>query len=444
LNNGTQGFASTLALTTPALQVAAIRAADVDGDGDMDFAVAFDGNSAGWYENAGGAWTYRNVMPAPIVEPSRFGRDIVPIDFDDDGDVDLVTLTSSSSNMVLDLYRNNGAAAFTRETLASTTAPSNVSSHLAGDRLQVADLDGDGDLDAVAGSNFGTRVYRNDGPGPFTQSLLSSSFTSSFTPVALADLDADGRLEILASQSFSSGTYWHDDLHFGDYDRNGTVDQADRDLYDATLGQPAVPPGAGADGDRSGTVDPADLVLWEANQGRGPAPFFRPADFDLNERIDGRDFLRWQQRLGVTSPSPGALREDADLNGTVDAGDLAVWQRHFGQGVPGPGGAFASATFGAQQLAALSAEFTLAPNVVLAAEAPPSPPRPKRLPDPARTHVAAQDAALASFTARQLTAIFQPSERTRLVSSEKPKTPDLDPSLVDDILAVVIASTLRG
>jgi len=64
--------------------------------------------------------------------------------------------------------------------------------------VALADIDGDGDLDLVAGNlTEANRVYTNDGSGNFTdsgQALGSNSTTS----VALADIDGDGDLDLVA------------------------------------------------------------------------------------------------------------------------------------------------------------------------------------------------------------------------------------------------------
>jgi len=65
--------------------------------------------------------------------------------------------------------------------------------------VALADIDGDGDLDLVAGNDAGepNRVYTNDGSGNFTDSgqMLGSNNTVS---VALADIDGDGDLDLVA------------------------------------------------------------------------------------------------------------------------------------------------------------------------------------------------------------------------------------------------------
>ena len=65
--------------------------------------------------------------------------------------------------------------------------------------VTLGDVDGDGDLDLVAGNNFGeaNRVYINDGAGSFTDSgnVLGANDTRSVT---LGDLDGDGDLDLVA------------------------------------------------------------------------------------------------------------------------------------------------------------------------------------------------------------------------------------------------------
>ncbi len=475
LNDGQQQFSAPALLTTINVPVSAVRAADVDGDGDVDFAVAFEApNSAGgvgWYENVAGVFSFHDVTLNSPTESRRAGRDVVPIDFDFDGDVDLVASTYAASvQLGLDIFRNDGNQNFHRETLATfSSALDSFMAQSRGGRLQVADLDADGDYDAVVGSSRSVRLYRNHGAAGFAQSLLAEFFGSTGAAVAASDLDGDGRLEILATQGSSGSVIRLDDRPFGDYDRNGTVDQADRDLYDATLGQPAVPPGSGADGDRSGVVDEADLAVWQANQGAGMAPPVRAADFNLDEKIDGADFLIWQRTYGASSTIPGGHYVDVDFSKTVDAGDLAVWNRQFGSGVTPPAAApiaaasavaspsTVSTTVAPQAAAAAptialsvsvakpvaaasplpTPSFALPANVVLTPPAGRQSSKQPNAPRPLKESPPPREAAFAAFAssaapARRLQTAF--AQNMRLQNRETGSSP-IKPDLVDELLS---------
>jgi hypothetical protein len=334
LNNGQQGFSNAIPLTTPAQIPSGIRKADIDGDGDLDFAVAFEQSSQGslaWYENDGLSFV-QHSLSSPS-ERSISTRDVAAIDFDGDGDIDLVATTNSSTTFTAQWYANDGAAGFTKHVIGTASALHSGGVPVAHDRLQVVDLDGDGDLDVVTSDASGYRFFRRESLTTFTRLDLASVAGISVAPLAIGDLNGNGTLEIVGSSFSSQSWFWLEAWPQGDYDRNGVVDEADRTLYEQTLGNLATPAGAGADGDKSGVIDAADLAIWEEHEGGEATPFRYAADYTQDGRIDGMDFLVWQRRLGTIYPAPGFSTNDVDFSGAVDAGDLAVLRGQFGMGV---------------------------------------------------------------------------------------------------------------
>jgi hypothetical protein len=274
-----------------------------------------------WYEQTGPLTYIRHALDTVVP------RDSSVIDLDGDGDADILVHATNA----IYWYKNQGDATFVRQTIGTAALSPNVLTAEYWDFFVTFDAEGDGDQDIATIFSGGIRLYKNIGSGSFTAVDLGAT-ESSATPngVAAGDLNGDGTLEIVVNGATSFQV-----IPFGDFDRNGRVEQADRDLWEQTNGQSVATPGAGADGDRSGTIDELDLAVWEAHQGEALMPRVRAANASsgttADEKIDGFDFLAWQRTLGTVTTAGGS--NDWDYSGKVDAGDLAVWRQQAMQGL---------------------------------------------------------------------------------------------------------------
>ncbi|MBM3262513.1 MAG: VCBS repeat-containing protein [candidate division Zixibacteria bacterium] len=137
-------------------------AGDFNNDGAFDLFLggAGPGKAALLWNETGPRFDVDST-PAGLSTAAR-GLDItavVPVDFDNDGFLDLLIAGQPSSGVGLRLVRNRGAGRFED---VSSLLPSDV---IAGACLDVAvaDYDGDGDMDIVAYTAVGVRLLRNDG-----------------------------------------------------------------------------------------------------------------------------------------------------------------------------------------------------------------------------------------------------------------------------------------
>jgi hypothetical protein len=114
---------------------------DIDGDGDMDFAACTHfGARVAWLENTnsmGTAWTLHI-----LAENKNKLHSIYALDFDNDGDLDILSVESSGNAWI---WANDGAANFTEHSVATNAR---------GHDARVGDVDCDGDLD-IAGKPWG-------------------------------------------------------------------------------------------------------------------------------------------------------------------------------------------------------------------------------------------------------------------------------------------------
>lgn len=175
---------------------------DWDGDGRQDFILGELGSFPVGDHNKGRVTLLFGGAPEakPIVLGENFGRVIEakPIDYDSDGDTDLIVADFG--------WRKTGALRLLRNVGGTLRSPSMQSETLDARHgvlgVEVADMDGDSKLDFVVayGQEFeSVEVYFNRGPGQYERKVIMQLPDPSYNSSAfqIVDLDKDGRLDVV-------------------------------------------------------------------------------------------------------------------------------------------------------------------------------------------------------------------------------------------------------
>jgi hypothetical protein len=202
-NNGSATFTKVVGTTFTGVTNATLRFADVDGDSDMDLFLfgdigGSDEVSELYLNNGSGTFT---IAADTFTDVKKGDADVA--DVDGDGDVDVVITgfnDGDSIGALTELYLNDGSGTFTRD-LVATAAFTQLSSS----SVDFGDVDNDGDMDILFsgkddnGSGVAeTLIYKNNGSGVF--SLLSTAITGVRSGDAkLGDSDGDGDLDVIIS-----------------------------------------------------------------------------------------------------------------------------------------------------------------------------------------------------------------------------------------------------
>ncbi|MHC4427164.1 MAG: FG-GAP repeat domain-containing protein [Planctomycetota bacterium] len=287
-----------------------LSTADIDNDGDMDFAVANrDSNSATVIINQGGG-----SFTTQTVSIGGESRDTTLLDIDGDGDGDLAV--TDHDNRAVDTFVNDGAATF-------TAGPSlSVGPLVRPDGVTSADLDGNGDMDiAVAVSDQTLNinqamVFTNFG-GVFSGPFAYDTGGDNTSDIATGDFDCDGQLDIVTSNQASNDTSFLRNIGAAVFGAAQIV---------ATQLSPEELAASDLDGDGDADVAVAnrdsDSISIVLNQTCSPCPW----DLDGSGSVGTSDLLDLLAQWGTNPGGP----PDFDGDGNVGTSDLLALLGNWG------------------------------------------------------------------------------------------------------------------
>jgi len=199
------------------------------GDGDIDVLANTRYNNLSWFENIDGQGNFGNekIISTDLYQTS----DILTIDIDNDGDLDVFAANSSDHKVAW--YKNlDGTGNF---------GPQNVINNSGTTFIYALDINGDGFVDILS-QNGSTRWFENDGTGNFGSAhIIIDDFVEFLSPV---DIDADGDIDIIiedfnqiswyenidgegnysSKQTLIPNIYYPKDIGVNDIDDDGDLD----------------------------------------------------------------------------------------------------------------------------------------------------------------------------------------------------------------------------
>lgn len=205
-NDGAQQFTAHAVLENVA-RVTDVRAADFNGDHQLDLAVAqfgYDQGEVRWMERTG-PWKFRSHNLLNL----SGAINVCVADFNADGRADIVTLISQQWEEIY-YSENNGSGVFATRRIWGSTNEDYGSSG-----ISLGDLNGDGRTDILYtnGDGFGPAVIpgprpwhgvqwlENAGQGYFRYHRLGD-LPGAYSPVGV-DLDGDGAMDVVAVTAYS-------------------------------------------------------------------------------------------------------------------------------------------------------------------------------------------------------------------------------------------------
>lgn len=182
-----------------------VQAGDIDNDGDIDLVTGSSSSGVAWHENLDGLG---NFGPKQVINDNiSNARAVSIVDIDGDDDKDVVAVSSSS--FTLSWYENiDGLGTFSPIQILAGNA-------LAKSAIFAEDIDGDGDKDLVTTTNAENKVEWHEnlgGAGNFASPQIITAEAQGAISVFVTDLDNDGDMDVLASSLQDDKIAWYENL----------------------------------------------------------------------------------------------------------------------------------------------------------------------------------------------------------------------------------------
>ena len=258
--------------------------------------------------------------PHTLATTARGLNSVFAADIDGDGDMDALSAAQTS----VDWYENDGTPDFACHTIATGHARS----------VFAADVDGDSDLDVVAAFSYGLIAwYENDGSGSFLAHTITTS-AYGVNSVFVADMDGDGDMDVLSP--FQGSTDW--------YENDGTENFTPRTVTTWAFSSESIfPADVDSDGDMDVVLANGNTIAWGENNGdesfeiriigfaNTPTAYVDSlfaADLDSDGDVDvlsadgTDDRIAWFENDGIEGFTTHTITASADGASSVFAADM--------------------------------------------------------------------------------------------------------------------------
>jgi len=274
--------------------------ADIDNDNDIDVVSAGRlGNCISWWENIDNI----NFTHHSISTVDYYAMGVYAVDIDEDNDVDILC---ASQIFGVELYENDGSQNFTYHIIADWGFAN---------RLDVEDVDSDGDLDVLAvcceAPSPMIGWIENEGALNFTPHVVKDNWDN-VNCVYATDLDGDTDTDILASASQAGDISW--------FENDGSENFTEHVILH-TLARPSsvYADDIDADGDIDvlATICVLDQAVWFENDGNE----------NFTQHVIAQSFSRPHMLRSADMDDDG----DLDVVGAaINSSKIAWWENNGG------------------------------------------------------------------------------------------------------------------